>query len=667
MGLGQSYSSKYNTLSTPDSQYSYVNQPISNLDLSISTGLGIPPPVRPRDETDSQKIYAFYRSRNLLCIPAFIMLLIICLVLTIPLDAGLSDSWSAQGSNRFNDRHVPVSLLHKKTLHLTNNNHDDNNNNNHRHGSIITHWNQSISSTPAIWNGKVFATSTSGSVAAFHLMTGELIWSKNICKDVFGINPIDCPGYLQEEGKYYSVATPTIWGKDNIVVSIRKPATILVLESETGRVVSRATLDENPLTELTQSGTIYGDSIYIGTSISDSDALIDKHGDCTFVGKFFRWNLKEMRSEWSVKFDDSQLEFTGMRISGSSPPISVHSGLVVVSVGPAICTPTWYQNCIQSLNPDNGPFDSELYRSRNSQCHYQGTAGEALFNSIVSLDIETGAKVEWQKIIGYDAWSYACAGKNEHNWNCHMGNLTQGEDEAEERCDIRSNLYLNCHTEEDSWNLGLDLNDFVDDPVLTHPADGVEVIYFAQTSGIIYSYSLEAKDGTESLPSDSAMRRFLWATAVVKGSGNNHHTSPVGLAVDKGNVYVSIKNEAHNVWVTDDPLQNTTICGGWAALNRDSGIPVWYTSPSQPYCMHSYAAPSVTNDLLLVTSSFDVGPTKKGSVLGIETKKGRIVDQLENQDPFTRQGVSIHGRCMYTGSDGWELLGWCISKEDLIH
>jgi len=665
----------------PENSYSQLPIAPSQFDIGLSRAMGIEPPIRGRDEGNSAKIWGYYFSSNICWLLALLLVIVIMAILGGVFDAGLNNGWSSQGSRRLNDRHVPISSVHSGNIDLG-------------VPTFSIPWTNSSSITPAIWNGRVFFASWNGSIAALDDHTGEVIWIKNICIDYYGLNPTDCNNYVTNNASYYTVATPTVWGS-NIVVSVMRPAEILVLDQATGDFVKKATITSNARAILSQSGTVWDDSLIIGTSIGEQDSFVDSYSGCTFVGELVRWDLESNNLIWRVKMSDPMNNyplmptgFSGMPIMGSSPAFSVTQGLIAISVGSLICKPTWYAACEALINctANVSSLNYTHYANSYEECHNNGTAATALFNSIAVFDYENGALKWHEKLLGHRAWKFACLGFNSTT-PCLQ---TTGVSDPSIPCLFKDNPYSNCPTEHESCS---NVYDWVNDPTLQIHSNGEETLYVMQHSGIIYAFDFNNDDisiNTNGLPS-----HFKWARAVSKGRGGG------GIALNRHAIYFSIHPPSIQTfglqnWTSND--NQTTYCGGWGALETANGLPIWYTV--HPLCNAKYidctfgaginsvitdlagsrSAPTVTNDLVFGTSidtsrgifTYDYLTDDDycgGSVYAFQAHTGQLLSSYDTGEPFYKQGVSLHDRCIYAGSGGNPtmlqaqgdyLVGWCV-------
>lgn len=570
-------------------------------------------------------------------------------------DAQLLTSWSSQGAKRTNDRHVPISSIWTGNFDL----------------STPPTWtyslNAPVSSTPAIWDGIVFSTNWLGSIFAHHEHTGELLWGSNICEDIYGKTTLECTTFLEDliptSRQYISVASISISG-DDIFISLKQPPDIIRLNQKTGVLVAKRSLTDNIYAEITQSGTVWNNVLYVGTSISDANITDDVN--CTFIGEFFALNLGEalMPTIWSVSMDDiagthsTASGFTGMRIKGSSPAYSSEYHLITFTVGPAVCTPTWYSDCLTPCNGSN--LDYEGYEDEYARCDTNTTAADARYNSVVVLNARDGTLFWAEKLRGYRAWSASCLGHNASNPCIGLVPLAE--------CNFYTNPYFNCMLEYDSCIANYD---WADDPVLQLQSDGGQTMYVQQNNGNIYSFNLRRElDAEDIVPPvrNQDDGRMLWSTMVAASFYGG------GLSVGKSNVYFSIYSDVDNPldysWSINSE-DDTTLCGGWGSLVSDDGLPVWYTP--NPMCNVPYdvagtaflnplesggrSPPTLTNDFVLVTSE-DKYPSSAplntlihlgGFVYTLNTKTGLVDTSYETRKPVL-EGFSVHGRCAYVGN-----------------
>lgn len=639
--------------------------------------MNVPKPT-PSESNDSSKMFFYFWFSRIGWMFVLFFCVIGILITASLVDSGLSASWSSQGARRLNDRHVPISSVSTHSLRLDTPTFTR---------DLID--GASLTSTPAIWNGKVFFTTADGKIVALNSKTLKFIWEVDICVGLYSQSPLVCSAALELQ-MYISVATPTVWG-DNLVISVKQPADILVISQSTGQLIRKVTLDENIHAEITQSGTVWSDSLYVGTSISRYQRVEDMAMmDCSFTGRFFRVNLKNMDILWSkslvnpneLEIEGSQYhEFFGIPVKGSSPAISSKEGLVYITTGDYTCAPDEYTQCLIYTS----------YEMVESLCHEDLRWKYALFNSVVAFDMNTGHMVWYEKLVGHRTWDMSCGPSSEDltpkTSKCMFGEMD---------CHFKDNKYVNCPYMEDSYYSDFE---FTGDPVLQIHSEGKENLYVLQQSGVVYSLRAERKFklSHEDEVVKGPNRRFYWATHVFQGSGMG------GLAVDKSRVYFTLHNGEGSNWFTNDSYYPTN-CGGWGALVADTGFPAWYKP--HPLCDKNYdyfwrvsaagsiAAPTVSNDALLISSTdrpnsiygefspcfsmIGSGTSMDnlgGHVYLASTKSGEIMSSYQTGSTLFTQGFSLHDRCIYIGDGhsaaeaeiggkktGNKFYSWCVPR-----
>lgn len=658
------------TTNTGGSDYQYTLKDPHTEDVNLANGLNIPPP-KECQRHDGAVMGTYFGITNICWILIFLLLIFILLLVGFIVDANVNptNDWSSHGSRRYNDRHVPVSSIHKQNFDFS------------KPTSIIITAN-STTSNPSIWDGVVVFTTWDGKIIAVKEKSGDLLWSVDICIDIYGLSVPVCDEEVLEYGRYLSRSTPTIWDH-NVVISINGPADILVLNMYKGTLVSIISLTSNPFALVSQSGSIWDGQLYVGTSSNTSRACFERfpHGfgdsGCTFVGTFYRVDLKHESVVWATPMvnPDGVLSgdyngFAGIPITGSSPPLSIAEGLVAFNTGNLTCWPTSFQNCV----------DAATYETVHESCYENSMFQFALFNSVVVLRMDDGSLFWHEKFYGYRTWDVSC--------NNVPTNPCNGP------CKFHNDRYANCPTKALSK---LDSFEYGGDPVLSTGDGGHEMLYVAQNSGLLVALRLDRRSVT------TTNGRVEWATQVLSGSGIG------GIAGDCDRIYFSVYNKDNTRWFINHlgpqaGIYGNTTCGGWGALHKSNGLPSWYIE--HPKCGQSacsndvvqtggYSAPTVTNDLVLVTSgdvsvddsgepiygvsipytsAADYEHGNAGSVYSLCTKNGLVTSMFNTGAPFYQQGISLKQRCAYGGNgyarnteggkfyEGTMFYIWCVES-----
>ena len=645
------------------SDYDYTLKEPHPKDVRLADGLGIPPP-RECEKHDSAKMGTYFGITNICWFLVLLILLLILLLTGFLVDANVNPTsdWSSHGSRRFNDRHVPVSSIHKNNFDFSN------------PTSVIMTVN-STTANPSIWDGVVVFPTWDGKLIAVKEKTGSTIWSLDICIDIYGLSVPFCNQQVLEYGRYLSRSTPTIWDH-NIVVSINGPADIIVLNLYSGAWVSTINLSTNPFALVSQSGSIWDGQLYVGTSTNVTNQCFERKDHnmfdnaCSFIGTFYRVDLSHTSIVWETPMvnPDGVLSgdyngFAGIPITGSSPPLSIREGLVAFNTGNLSCWPDSFETCVHS----------STYETVHEDCYENNNFRFALFNSVVVLRMKDGSLFWHEKFNGYRSWDVSC--------NNVPINPCNGA------CNFYNDRYTNCPTKSASQ---LDSFEYAGDPLLSTDGNGDEILYVAQNSGLIVALKLDKQSIS------STNDRIKWATQVLNGSGIG------GIAGDCDKIYFSVYNKNNTLWFIDatevQGVYASTTCGGWGALHKSNGHPSWYIE--HPKCgttkcledvvqTGGYSAPTVTNDLVLVTSG-DVlvdsfgdplyitphpyEPAHAGSVYSLCTKNGDVTSEFDTGAPFYQQGISLKQRCAYAGNgyirnthggkffEGNSFYLWCVDS-----
>lgn len=658
---------------TADYDYKLTNSHPEDTNLAYK--LNIDPP-KEQERHDSAKMGTYFHITNMCWIVVFLVLVFLLLLVGFIVDAetNTTQNWSASGSRRFNDRYVSVSSIHKKNFDFA-----------QPSRYLLTA--NSTTATPSIWDGIVIFPTMDGKIIAITEVTGEVVWALSICEDIYGLNTLFCEEQTHIHGRYMSRSTPTIWAQ-NVVISINGPADIIVLDRHHGTWVSTIPLSLNPYAVVTQAGSVWDNQLYVGTSSNITNSGFYERNtnggtggvNCTYVGTFYRVNLNTRTIVWATSMVNPDgvvtgdyLGFGGIPISGSSPPLSIRKGLVMFNTGNLTCWPASFQACV----------DASTYATVHQDCYENPLFKYALFNSLVVLKMDTGGLFFHEKFYGYRTWDISCNHQQPSSSSCSGG-----------ACPFNNDRYVNCPSQA---NGRLDSFEFAGDPILGADGRGEEIAYVAQNSGLVVAIELKADDAVV-VPNG----RIQWATQVLNGSGIG------GIAADNDRIYFSVYNINETLWyvnatttATGQPgvLFGNTTCGGWGALYKTTGLPSWYTE--HPKCdsqafiygvqqAGSYGPPTVTNDLLLVTSGdvlVDVhgepvyiptqpySITRSGHVYSLCVDTGAITSELDTGAPFFQQGISVKQRCVYAGNgymrdtsddgkffEGNSFFIWCVKN-----
>lgn len=345
-----------------------------------------------------------------------------------------------------------------------------------------------------------------------------------------------------------SRTTPAIYGDLLVFGDIRsQPTSVLnipgghgavvyAVSRITGELVWKTTLDDHPLAIITQSPTVHGGVVYVGTSSHEEAAARLGYPCCSFRGTMAAIEASTGVIKWRTRTIPDQADpeagFSGGSVWGSAPSVDAERGVVYVATGNNYRVGAELEACI-----DQHPGDPE---AQETLCYQRLDPPDNYAESILALDLDDGA-IRWaRKMKNYGAWTFACDPElvpwlPRNSANCE---------------DLDSMDY-----------------DFGQAPMIVRAADGAprDLLVLGQKSGVLWALD----------PNDDGAT--VWATAV--GPGGVLGGMEFGSATDGQRAYVQITNFRHNVFqLVAGPYAGQTVRGGiWAAVDLATGAIVWQT------------------------------------------------------------------------------------------
>jgi polyvinyl alcohol dehydrogenase (cytochrome) len=211
--------------------------------------------------------------------------------------------------------------------------------------------------------------------------------------------------------------------------------------------------------------------------------------------------------------------YSGNAIWGSAPAIDIKRGQLYVATGNNYSVPASVLSCVGAASSDPAAQRACL-------------ATDDHFDSIVALDLATGA-IRWAtNALPFDAWTVSCLPFLGDGSNCPN---PAGPD-----------------------------YDFGQAPALYRAAGGLEFVGAGQKSGQYWALN----------PDTGAVR---WVTQA--GPGGTAGGLQWGSAVDGQRVYTENANSNQVSWRL--PAGNYVTSGIWSGLNASTGQVLWQAAPSQ--------------------------------------------------------------------------------------
>jgi polyvinyl alcohol dehydrogenase (cytochrome) len=298
---------------------------------------------------------------------------------------------------------------------------------------------------------------------------------------------------------------------------------MLAFDKFTGQLVWSTQVDSHPAAIITQSATVFANRLFVGVSSQEEAlaALVSGYV-LSFRGSMLALDVNTGAILWKTYTIPATPGYTGNAIWGSSPAIDAKRGQVYVATGNNYSVPQSVLDCVEAAGNDNNARAACL-------------PADDYFDSIMALDMRTGA-IRWvTRAISYDAWTVDCIP--------FFGDGDLCPDPA-----------------------GPDF-DFGQAPALftVKGANGrpVEVVGAGQKSGQYWALKPDTGE-------------VLWVTQA--GPGGTAGGLQWGSAVDGTRVYTANANSNSIPWTL--PGGATTANGVWSGIDAATGELLWQRTPS---------------------------------------------------------------------------------------
>ncbi len=256
-----------------------------------------------------------------------------------------------------------------------------------------------VSATPAVDGTTVYVPDWAGNLYAVDKVTGEQLWKVSIAA---------ASGVPGDKAR----ATPALVGNKVIIGtqgSILTPAggigaKVLAFDKNTGALLWSTEADSHPAAVITQSATVHGNRVYVGVA-SQEEALagiVPGYPCCSFRGSMLALDVNTGAIVWKTFMAPEG--YSGNAVWGSSPAIDTKRAQLYVATGNNYSVPPDVLACV-----GEAAGDADAQRA----C----LAPDDHFDSILALDLKTGA-VRWAtEAIPFDAWTTDCIFGQTNN-NC---------------------------------------------------------------------------------------------------------------------------------------------------------------------------------------------------------------------------------------------------------
>ena len=299
-------------------------------------------------------------------------------------------SWPMAGQNAFDSRSQPL----ESTITA------------HNAGRLKPKWvftdHGDVAATPTVADGVVYFPDFGGYLNAVNATTGALIWQQQIS------------AYDNGAAGAFSRVSPLIYGNeliigDNFATAQPGGAHLMAVSRADGHLLWSVQADSHPAAIITGSPVLTGSTVIVGVSSNEQvDASSAAYPCCTFRGSVVAVNAQTGNLLWKTYLVPPTSPCTaggppsGCGYSGaaiwSSPAVDPVSGTVYVGTGNNYTAPDVAVACEKQALADG---------TSDANC----TAPDDRIDSLVSLNLQTGA-VNWShKVAGWDAYTFACAGQ----------------------------------------------------------------------------------------------------------------------------------------------------------------------------------------------------------------------------------------------------------------
>ena len=242
-----------------------------------------------------------------------------------------------------------------------------------------------VSATPAVEGSRVYVPDWAGNLYAVDRTTGAQVWSKKV-SDYTGL-----PGDLAR-------ATPAIAGNRLIVgdqgtlFPLQAGAFVFAVDKNTGALLWRTQVDDNYAAIITQSAVVDGNVAYVGVSSREEALAAFGYPCCSFRGSFLALNVNTGKILW--KTYTVPAGWTGGAVWGSTAAVDNSRKTVFITTGNNYTAPQEALDCVAAASTPE----------EKRAC----LPADDYFDSVLALDMRTGA-VRWAtQALPFDAWNVDC-------------------------------------------------------------------------------------------------------------------------------------------------------------------------------------------------------------------------------------------------------------------
>lgn len=430
-----------------------------------------------------------------------------------------------------------------------------------------------VSATPAVDGARVYFPDWAGKLYALDRRTGAQLWKANIAQ---------ASGVPGDKAR----TTPVIAGS-KLILGTQGPfgggGKLLAFDKDSGALLWATQLDPHPAAIVTQSATVHAGRVYVGVASQEEAfaGLVPGYPCCSFRGSMLALDVDTGAILWKTYM--APAGYSGSAIWGSAPAVDPRRGQVYVATGNNYSIPPAALACVAQAGSDSNAVKACI-------------PPNDFFDSVLALDLQTGA-VRWAtKALPFDTWTVSCIPFLGDGSNCPE---PAGPD-----------------------------YDFGQAPALftlkqsgTSPAP--QLLGVGQKSGQYWVLD----------PDSGAVR---WVTQA--GPGGTAGGLQWGSAVDGLRVYTANANFNAKPWTLPSGAVVTT--GMWSGLNAATGAVLWQTAPPQG---GSTSGPVTTSNGVVFGCSLDAA----GHMYALDGATGVVLWQ------YASGGSCLSGAAISRGELFW--------------
>jgi polyvinyl alcohol dehydrogenase (cytochrome) len=284
-----------------------------------------------------------------------------------------------------------------------------------------------VSATPAVDGQMVYFPDSAGNLFAIDRSTGATVWTASIS----AMSQINVANGAT--GNDYARATPAIAGQVLIIgtqsgkfetpdFAAAHPdlagGYVLGLNKNTGALLWRTKVHDHFAAFVTSSAQVNGNTAYVGVA-SNEEAFSNQdlsggipYTCCSFRGRFLALDTNTGAIKWATYTLPADPGYSGAPVWGSTPAIDKQRGAVYITTGNNYSLPADRITCVDNA----ATFEAK-----------QACLAGDNFDSIMSLNMQTGAIIWSYRALASDAWNTDCGLPGFSEGGTNPGNCPENE------------------------------------------------------------------------------------------------------------------------------------------------------------------------------------------------------------------------------------------------